>query len=259
MSPNENEAGLRIQRRAGERDAEEYMKEVAHEEADMAETQMHRAHRQATLQARKVLDAVAERTTLRYVRDDRVEEAEVRTSLDRGTLAARLDDAIGSLGCGRPVILDFPGWDRLVDALKAVRHPVDLEPFKAEGELDCSEHGTTHAAVLAFGGLKPADLGMHPCACAPGGPGHRYRNVSNAVLIFGGWKVPPGESFDPPDGGEATLASFLKAHLVRDLTAPEEPVEEAPEKSAKDLLDAAVETWEQVQKPLRLEGEKEGD
>ncbi len=258
MTQDETDAAaLAVQRLHGELDALAYEKEVARQQADMAEAQMHRAHRAKSVQARSVLDAIKKRTTLRYVRDGQVDEAKIRFNLDRGRLTARLDDAIASAACRRPVILDFPAWDKLVDALKAVPHPRNLEPFKAEGEIGCDEHETGHAAVLAFGGVTLGDLGLDPCACAPGGPGHRYRNVSNAALIFGGWKIPPGESFDPPDGGEPTLASFLKARLVRDLTAPEEVVEEPMEKSAKALLDVAVETWEQIQKPLRLEGEEE--
>ncbi len=229
-------AALLVQRRTGERDAEDYAKAVAREQADMAEGRMHRAHRRASVQAQTLLDAMLDRTTLRYVRDATVEEAEIRTSLDRGTLVARLDDAMGGLGCGRPIFSDLPGWGKDEEALAAVSHPRDLRPFKSEGVVTCSEHGD-HDAVLRFRGLELREVHLAACDCIGGS--HRYQNTSNSVLNFGGWRVPPGEAFDLPDGGEAILVTFLKAHLVRDLQAPEEAVEEAAAKTAQEILDAS--------------------
>ena len=252
LTVDEDEAAIRVQRRAGERDAEDYAKAVVREQADMAETQMHRAHRQATVQAQTLLLTIEEATALKYVRHGGVEEAEIRTSLDRGTLMARLDDAIGSLGCGRPVFPDFPGRERFADALKTVRHPVDLEPFKAECEIDCSEHGN-HDAFLNFRGLELRELGIDACSCIGGS--HRFENTSAAILVFGGLRLEPGAVFDLMDVGETTLAGFLASGLVKDLTAPEEIVEEPAAKTDRELLDQSVETWEQIQKPLRLEGE----
>ncbi|MEE9182177.1 MAG: hypothetical protein V3U33_06410, partial [candidate division NC10 bacterium] len=216
MIPDEDEAALLVQRRTGERDAEDYLKAVAREQADMAEAQMRRAFRRASVQAQPLLDAIAKRTALKYVRDGQVEEADVRTSLDRGTLAARLHDAIGSLACGRAVFPDFPGREKIQEVLEMVRHPNDHAAFKSEGVVTCSEHGD-HDAVLRFRGLELREVDDDACACIGGS--HRFENTSSAVLNFGGWRVPPAETFDLPDGGEATVGSFLASGLVKDLTA----------------------------------------
>ncbi len=241
---NETEAAEdTVQQRAEAREAYERAQLVDGERQAAQEARMRKSTRRKQARAQKHMDGILERTTLRYVRLGRVKEAWIPTNLDRRTLRAQVD-YVDAGDCG---VLDFPeeGLDLLKQAFGTGSHPRNLEAFRAEGPVYCPQHGEDHEAVLAFKGLELREIGLDPCSCINGDP-HRFRNISNALLNLANWKVPPGEAFDCPDGGEETLAKFVAAGMVRDTQASEEPVEETPEKSEKNLLDAAVETWEEV-------------
>ncbi len=253
MADNELEAAeTAVQQKAEARKADERAQLIDRERRAALEARMRKATRGRRAQAQKHTDAILERTTARYVRLGTVEETLISTSLDPSTQRVQVDDYLDGGEC----VFNFPedGLDLLRQAFGTVPHPRDLEGFRAEGEVYCSRHGEDHRVVLAFKGLELAEVNIDACTCVEGDP-HRYQNAGGSLLNFATWKIPPGEVFDCPDGGEETLASFLKAGYVKDREAPEEPAEEVPETTEEDLLDAAVTSWEEILESRRREAD----
>ncbi len=181
---------------------------------------------------------------------------EVRGKAREATINGGIVDKPGSLQ-GRFGGLELPdclfpvlpeGLGRLREIFDVIGHPKNLEPFKEEGTLNCTRHLSNHQFVLSFKGLRLADLNVKACACSEGGPGHRFKNVSHAVLSSVPWRWPLGAEFDAPPGAEEDIEAYLKIGYVEDLKAPRKPKaqeeEKAKPKTPQEILKEAISDWE---------------
>ena len=186
------------------------------------------------------------------------------------------DPRMGSLSEGQWSVLDtdscrratpLPGRERFREFLRSIEHlPLRLEPFSEEEEGFCNLHRAPHPGALIFAGIKDVrKVGLTPCRCRGDPAKHRFQvkdvQLSVAPFVWG-----PGAEFDLPcpEAEQDVSASVRVGHVVDRLAkrpkepeAPPPPTAERVLKARMAELDASVETWEQIQKPLRLEGEKE--
>ncbi len=136
---------------------------------------------------------------------------------------------------------------RIHELVEAVGHPRDLPSFRGKGRQYCSRHHSNHLFVLSFKGLKLSELGLEPCVCAPGGAGHKFKNVSRSNLSSAPWRFEPGESFECPPGAEEDLEKYLSIGYVEDLKAPKKVQKEkakAKPKTPQEILEEAISHWE---------------
>ena len=186
------------------------------------------------------------------------------------------DPRTGVLSEGQWSVLDtdscrratpLPGRERFREFLRSLEHlPLRLEPFSEEEEGFCNLHRASHPGALIFAGIKDVrKVGLTPCRCRGDPAKHRFQvkdvQLSVAPFVWG-----PGAEFDLPcpEAEQDVSASVRVGHVVDRLAkrpkepeAPPPPTAERVLKARMAELDASVETWEQIQKPLRLEGEKE--
>ncbi len=179
-----------------------------------------------------------------------VVRGEAREATIRGGLVDEpgvLRGFFGGLELPNCLFLDLPeGLGRIREIFEAIGHPRDIKPFREKGLLNCGRHLANHEFLLVFRGLTLDDLGIEPCVCAPGGPGHRFKNISTSFLSLSPWSIEPGQEFDPSEGGQEIVEGYMAAGFVLDLKAPPKKAKkkEAKPKTPEEILEEAVSSWD---------------